>query len=148
MIEGEHEQLREQCNRLVSDTEGKKESDKRLGSAGEAFAAAWLEQRGYAILARNWRTRTGEIDIIAEKDKTLIFFEVKTLPHTPFSDLDIIVGSRKQERICRTAKYFLLTHRQYKKMHFRFDVLVLPFDPRQTENAEPVHLENAFEDCI
>lgn len=122
--------------------------DKRLGSAGEAFAAAWLKQRGYAILAQNWRTRTGEIDIIAEKEKTLIFFEVKTLPHTSFSDLDIIVGSRKQERICRTAKYFLLTHRQYNEMHVRFDVLVLLFDPRQMENAEPVHLENAFEDCI
>lgn len=123
-------------------------TEERLGSAGETFAAQWLTQKGYAVLERNWRTRTGEIDIIAEKDKTLIFFEVKTLPHTPFADLDIIVGSRKQTRICKTAKYFLLSHREYNKMHIRFDVLVLPFDPRYTEKAEPVHLENAFEDCV
>ena len=120
----------------------------RLGPAGETFAAAWLERHGYAIITRNWRNRGGEIDIIAEKDETLIFFEVKTLPHTPLTDLDIIVGKRKQERICKTAKYFLLTHRKYNKMHIRFDVLVLPFDPRTREAAEPLHLENAFEDYV
>ena len=120
----------------------------RLGPAGEAFAGRWLEQKGYAVIARNWRTRTGEIDLVAVKEDTLIFFEVKTLPHTPFEDLDVIVGRRKRERICKTAKYFLLTHRKYNKMHIRFDVLVLPFDPRTVENAEPIHLKNAFEDYI
>ena len=123
-------------------------TEERLGPAGETFAAAWLERHGYAIITRNWRNRGGEIDIIAEKDETLIFFEVKTLPHTPLADLDIIVGKRKQERICKTAKYFLLTHRKYNKMHIRFDVLVLPFDPRTTEGLEPLHLENAFEDYV
>ena len=120
----------------------------RLGPAGEAFAAAWLERHGYSIITRNWRTRTGEIDIIAEKDGILVFVEVKTLPHTPLEDLDIIVGNRKQQRICKTAKYFLLTHRKYNKMHIRFDVIVLPFDPRNAEHTEPVHLKNAFEDYV
>lgn len=123
-------------------------TEERLGPAGEMFAAKWLEQKGYSVIARNWRTKTGEIDIIAEKGETLIFFEVKTLPHTPLSDLDIIVGNRKQERICKTAKYFLLTHRKYNKMHIRFDVLVLTFDPRTTEELEPLHLKNAFEDYV
>ena len=123
-------------------------TEERLGPAGETFAAAWLERHGYAIITRNWRNRGGEIDIIAEKDETLIFFEVKTLPHTPLADLDIIVGKRKQERICKTAKYFLLTHRKYNRMHIRFDVLVLPFDPRAIEAAEPLHLENAFDDYV
>lgn len=123
-------------------------TEQRLGAAGEAFAENWLRQRGYTIAARNWRTRTGEIDIIAERDDWLIFIEVKTLPHTVFTDLDIIVGKRKQERICKTAKYFLLTHRKYNQMHIRFDVIVLPFDPRTAiQDAEPVHLENAFKDC-
>ena len=121
---------------------------KPLGTIGEAFAGKWLERQGYGIIARNWRTKTGEIDIIAEKEDTLIFFEVKTLPHTSLTDLDIIIGNRKQERICKTAKYFLLTHRKYNKMHIRFDVLVLPFDPRTVENAEPIHLKNAFEDYV
>ncbi len=119
-----------------------------LGTAGEDFAQSWLERQEYAIIERNWRTRTGEIDIIAQKDDVLIFVEVKTLPHTPLEDLDIIVGKRKQERICKTAKYFLLTHRKYNKMHIRFDVIVLPFDPRNAEHTEPVHLKNAFEDYV
>jgi len=123
-------------------------TEERLGPAGEAFAASWLERRGYSIVVKNWRTKTGEIDIIAEKDGLLIFFEVKTLPHTPYQDLDIIIGSRKRERICKTAKYFLVTHRKYNRMHIRFDVLVIPFDPRKTENAELIHLENAFEDYV
>ena len=118
------------------------------GAAGEDFVQSWLERQEYMVIERNWRTRTGEIDIIAQKDDTLIFVEVKTLPHTPLEDLDIIVGKRKQERICKTAKYFLLTHRKYNKMHIRFDVLVLPFDPRTTEDADPLHLENAFEDYV
>lgn len=42
-------------------------TEERLGPAGEAFAAKWLERNGYSVIARNWRTRTGEIDIIAEK---------------------------------------------------------------------------------
>ena len=119
-----------------------------LGSAGEDFVQSWLERQEYMVIERNWRTRTGEIDIIAQKDDTLIFVEVKTLPHTPLEDLDIIVGKRKQERICKTAKYFLLTHRKYNKMHIRFDVIVLPFDPRSAEHTEPVHLKNAFEDYV
>ena len=119
-----------------------------LGTAGEDFAQSWLERQEYMVIERNWRTRTGEIDIIAQKDDTLIFVEVKTLPHTPLEDLDIIVGKRKQERICKTAKYFLLTHRKYNKMHIRFDVIVLPFDPRNAEHTEPVHLKNAFEDYV
>ena len=123
-------------------------TEERLGPAGEIFAKEWLERQGYSIIARNWRIRTGEIDIIAEKDATLVFFEVKTLPHTPFADLDIIVGNRKQERICKTAKYFLLTNRKYNRMHIRFDVLVVPFDPRTTKDGEPLHLENAFEDYV
>ena len=119
-----------------------------LGAAGEDFVQSWLERQEYMVIERNWRTRTGEIDIIAQKDDTLIFVEVKTLPHTPLEDLDIIVGKRKQERICKTAKYFLLTHRKYNKMHIRFDVIVLPFDPRKAEHTEPVHLKNAFEDYV
>jgi len=119
-----------------------------LGAAGEDFVQSWLERQEYMVIERNWRTRTGEIDIIAQKDDTLIFVEVKTLPHTPLEDLDIIVGKRKQERICKTAKYFLLTHRKYNKMHIRFDVIVLPFDPRNAEHTEPVHLKNAFEDYV
>ncbi|MGP1576916.1 MAG: YraN family protein [Treponema sp.] len=121
---------------------------KQLGNAGEERAAEWIIQQGYHIIARNWRKQTGEIDIIAQKNDTLVFIEVKTLVHTAINDLDIIINARKQERICKTAKYFLALHREYNKMHVRFDVIVIPDDPIKKRSVEPMHLENAFEDYI
>ncbi|MGP1454435.1 MAG: YraN family protein [Treponema sp.] len=120
----------------------------RIGSAGELFAKAWFEERTYSIVAQNWRTATGEIDLIATKHDTLVFIEVKTLPHTALTDLDIIIGKRKQAKIYKTAQYFLSLYQQYTKMHIRFDVFVLPFDPRKTVQIPPFHIKNAFGDCI
>lgn len=68
-----------------------------IGKKGETIAAEWLEQNGYAILARNWRNRTGEIDIIAQEDGCIVFVEVKTLPHTNIEDLDIIINKKKAD---------------------------------------------------
>ncbi len=122
---------------------------KRLGSEGEQYAKHWLELQDYRIVAQNWRIRTAEIDLIAEKGDTLVFIEVKTLPHTELTDLDLIINKRKQSNICKAAKHFLQEYRKYNGMYIRFDVLVLPFDPcRGNAHIEPIHLENAFEDTI
>jgi putative endonuclease len=51
---------------------------KKLGRSGENYAAAFLESTGYRILERNFRCRIGEVDIIAEKDEIIYFFEIKT----------------------------------------------------------------------
>ena len=121
---------------------------KQLGNAGELCAAQWFEQQGYCVIARNWRTRTGEIDIIAQKNDVIVFIEVKTLVHTCMWDLDIIVNARKQRRICETARYFLALHREYKGMCVRFDVVIIPNEPGNAQTVEPIHLENAFEDYV
>lgn len=76
-----------------------------LGSKGEHRISEWLTNKDYLILERNWRTRTGEIDIIA-LDKTeqtssggvLVFIEVKTLLKTELSDLDLIINKKKKPR--------------------------------------------------
>ena len=57
-----------------------KRNTKKLGSNGEQRAADYLISKNYKILHRNWRTRRGEIDIIAQIDDTIVFVEVKTLP--------------------------------------------------------------------
>ena len=61
-------------------TEAQKAPDSRraLGKRGEDAAAAYLERQGYVIVARNWRTRTGELDIIARDGEWLVFVEVRT----------------------------------------------------------------------
>ena len=51
---------------------------KKIGDKGEERAVRFLEQKGYEIIERNWRTRSGELDIIAYKNETIVFFEVKT----------------------------------------------------------------------
>ena len=116
----------------------------RIGCAGELFAKAWFEEHSYSIVAQNWRTATGEIDLIATQCDTLVFIEVKTLPHTALTDLDIIIGKKKQARIYKTAQYFLSVYQKYNKMQVRFDVFVLPFDPRKTVQVPPIHIKNAF----
>ena len=118
-----------------------------IGKKGEAIAAEWLEQNGYSILARNWRNRTGEIDIIAQEDGCIVVVEVKTLPHTNIEDLDIIINKKKRTKICQTAKHFLVNNRKYNTMYIRFDVIILQSNPFLTQPPKIVHLKDAFGDC-
>ncbi|UTC75585.1 YraN family protein [Treponema sp. OMZ 792] len=125
-----------------------------LGSKGEKLISDWLTDKGYLILEKNWRTRTGEVDIIAldKSDQNLpcgvlVFVEVKTLLKTELSDLDLIINKKKQERIIKTAKCFLLNHRKYNKMYIRFDVVVLRSNPFLEQPFEILHLKDAFGDC-
>jgi putative endonuclease len=115
---------------------------------GETRAAEYLEKLGYTILFRNWRSRRGEIDIIAMDNDTLVFAEVKTWPHGTFEDLERALGKVKRKRIVETAKYFLYLYRQYKSSYIRFDVLLVDFSCFQegTDAAgEQIrHIINAF----
>jgi len=100
-------------------------STRQVGDEGEEKASLWLKNNGYEIVARNWRTRRGEIDIIAEKGKLLVFAEVKTLPSGDLETLSHELDERKQKRIVETAKLFLLNHREYSNDTIRFDVFVV-----------------------
>lgn len=79
----------------------------RTGKAGEDYTAAWLARQGYEILARNWRCRWGEADLIARKGNTAAFVEVKTrAPGSMTAPLEA-VDRRKQGRLLRTAEAWL-----------------------------------------
>ena len=122
----------------------KKQKTKLTGDQGEKKAAENLHTHGYTIVERNWRIRTGEIDIIAEKDDTLVFAEVKTVPHSTLETLEHVLGKIKQKRIVETAKCFLQTHRQYSNRYLRFDVLVIDMPCY----APVYHIENAFSELL
>ena len=119
-----------------------------VGKKGEDVIVKWLIKKDYAIIERNWRVITGEIDIIAiEKGNILVFIEVKTLVNTTLDSLDIIVGKHKQFKISETAKHFLKNNRKYHKLKMRFDVIVLMSNPFKTLNPDIWHIKNAFGDC-
>ena len=115
-------------------------SAKDTGNHGENKAASFLVQEGYEIVERNFRTKTGEIDIIAQKDGTLVFVEVKTLPNGSPELLSLVLNKRKQQRIIKTAQSFLATYRKYSNNYIRFDAIIVDMPGL----PELYHVENAF----
>ncbi len=112
-----------------------------IGKNGEDRATEYLLNNGYEILDRNYRMgRYGEIDIVASQKDTLVFVEVKTLPHGDIEMLAHELNLRKQQKIIKTAKFYIENHRQYKCKAIRFDVLAI-----DVPGLEPVHhIVNAF----
>ena len=82
---------------------------KSVGDDYEARAAGWLQGRGLQLLARNFRARTGEIDIVARDAEHLVFLEVRARSNRCFASAAGSVDRRKQQRIVRTAQAFLLS---------------------------------------
>jgi putative endonuclease len=70
-----------------------------LGAAGEALVATWYEARGYVILARNWRSRGGELDLVCQHGRTVVFCEVKTRRSDSFGAPVEAVGPTKRKRL-------------------------------------------------
>jgi putative endonuclease len=115
----------------------KTSSDKAgLGRAGENVVARMLEQKGATILARNYRSKYGEIDIIAQKGDTIAFVEVKRRVKHYFA-LSSVITEQKQQKIAKTARFFIINHPTIT-CSYRFDVALIE------EDAEVVYIENAF----
>ena len=103
---------------------------KSLGEDYERQAIHWLEDHGIRLLVRNFRGKTGEIDIIARDGAHLIFLEVRARSNRAFNTAAGSVDRRKQQRIVRTAQLFLQRHPELANMPCRFDVIA--FEPRQS----------------
>jgi len=98
---------------------------KSLGKDGEEQAASALKDAGMEIVARNYRSKYGEIDIIALEGETIIFIEVKTWSSFGMENLQYGIDIRKQRKIINTAKFFLSRNRKYSNMTVRFDVIFI-----------------------
>jgi putative endonuclease len=94
----------------------------RLGTSGESRVALWYEDRGYRLVARNWRSRSGELDLILRRDDLLAFCEVKTRSSSAYGSPALAVGPVKQDRLRRLAMDFLRAHPQGGVERLRFDV--------------------------
>lgn len=116
------------------------ESHKALGDRGETFALAVYERAGYRPVARQYRSPYGEIDLIVERDDALVFVEVKTRQVGSLTTPAEAVGYTKQQRIGKTALYYLRQTGDQRRL--RFDVFEL-----YVQNGRPKRyrmLENAF----
>ena len=115
-----------------------------LGPWGEALACEYLRGRGCRIVACNYRSRFGEIDVIAEDRKFLIFAEVKLRKSAEYGAAREFVDARKQERLRQTAAVYLSQYETQKQP--RFDVIEI-YAPEGTETRRPQvrHWEDAFE---
>ncbi len=113
------------------------------GALGEQFAAKFLEKHGYSILETNFRSRFGEIDIIAQKGGILAFVEVKTRAATMLESPQAAVTRTKQKRIITTALYYLQGHRA--GLQPRFDVVAITTASKASfEVLDIQHLTDAF----
>jgi putative endonuclease len=106
------------------------------GGNAEESAAAFLERRGLAMVERNYRTRLGEIDLIARDGDTLVFIEVRLRTSARYGGALGSVDARKRARIAAAARQYLMRFR--REPACRFDVVAL-------DGVEPEWVRGAFE---
>jgi putative endonuclease len=115
-----------------------------LGKLGENLACDELERRGYAILARRYRTRFGEIDIVARDGDTTVFVEVKARAGDEFGGAAAAVTAVKQRRITYMASDYLSRHRLHDRP-CRFDVVAIDVvDGQPRVEVYPHAFESAY----
>ncbi len=102
-----------------------------VGAKYEKLAAGCLEERGYRILCRNYRCRMGEIDLIAAHEGYLVFIEVKYRSNEHDGNALEAVDARKQQRIIRVARWYLMERHIPENQPVRFDVVAIDGDEVQ-----------------
>ncbi len=115
-----------------------------LGRRGEEEAARFLCGLGYIVIAKNYRSPYGEIDLIAQDQhnrRMIVFVEVRTNSDPRFGDPLASVNLRKQRQVAKTAQYYLVRHR-LENHEARFDVIGIRW---QLGQARISHIQGAFE---
>ena len=122
---------------------GKDMSSKRkeVGAIGEKLAADLLKKHGYKILQRNYRCREGEVDIIAQKDDSLVFVEVRTKKSSGFGTPEESVSFFKREKLISLANAYIQTL-DNPPASWRIDVVAVELAPND-KVSRLEHIENA-----
>jgi len=112
----------------------------RLGSEAEQRSMLLLRQAGYDILARNFRCRMGELDIVARRGRLLVIAEVRLRSSAQFGGAAASITAAKRARIVRAARYLLMRQPHLARLTVRFDTLLL------SASAGPIEwIEGAFQ---
>jgi putative endonuclease len=98
------------------------------GAAAEQRAEAYLIQQGLKALTRNWRCKTGELDVVMADADTLVIVEVRARSQQGFGGAAASVDARKQQKLARTALAWVQAHPQWQDAPIRFDVVTFEAD--------------------
>lgn len=118
-------------------------SSKEIGNKGEKYAEIYLKKHNFKVLNRNYNTRFGEIDIIAENKDRIAFVEVKTRHHDSLAMPYEAVDLKKQKRIIKAAMMYLTRNETDK--FCSFDVCEVIIDSSNLKLISINYIENAFE---
>jgi putative endonuclease len=113
----------------------------QIGHAAESAACRYLEDQGLILLARNYRSRFGEIDLIMRDQTTLVFVEVRQRRSEAYGTPAETVGVRKQAKLRATAEHYLQQNPQESQKPCRFDIVAITDD---TRGQQTQWLRNAF----
>lgn len=110
------------------------------GKRGEDAACKYLLEKGYSIIKRNYRKKSGEIDIIAVCNNSLVFIEVKAWAKVPFDEAGFSINSAKMKKIINTAKQYIFDNNEaVLNMDIRFDFIFI-----NALGGNIVHSQNVF----
>jgi putative endonuclease len=109
----------------------------------EAVAAEYLEDRGLVVLARGYRCRLGEIDLVCREQRTLVIVEVRARSSRALASAVESIGRDKRTRIIQATRHFLMRRSEWSNSPIRFDVVA--FDAIDTAATRISWLRNAFD---
>lgn len=116
-------------------------NNKSTGKLGEDLATRFLEQSGYQVLARNYHTRYGELDIICRQNQSLVFVEVKARRNIRFGYPEEAITPRKIQHLKKAAWHYL-EEKQTAYREIRFDVITILLDDNNKGKIN--HIKYAF----
>jgi putative endonuclease len=120
----------EQCTGFAGFSEPRKSraqpvSRAKLGKSAEDLAAEFLERQGLVVLLRNYRRKSGELDVVAREGDVLVIAEVRTRSSETFGGAAASIDGWKQHKIIRAATQLLQQHKELAQLRVRFDVIVV-----------------------
>jgi putative endonuclease len=113
------------------------------GRHWEAVAADYLEDHGLTVLARGYRCRLGELDLVCRDELALVVVEVRARAASSFGSAIETIGPHKRMRIVQATRHFLMRRREWRNAPIRFDVVA--FDAIDTEEPAVQWIKNAFQ---
>lgn len=120
-------------------------SPKELGNLGEKIARRYLQKKKYKILAKNFKRKWGEVDIVAKKKNRIIFFEVKCISKKEGFFPEDQVSQKKKRQLLKMTQIYLSENKIPLAIPHQIDILAIEIFP-DFKKAKIRHLENALED--
>jgi putative endonuclease len=109
------------------------------GKQGEAEAVRYLQEKGYEVMARNYRHQHAEIDLVAKKGKLLVFVEVKTRTNLSYGNPEEFVSYTKSRLVMKAAEHYIFAHDWFHDI--RFDIIAVAMSGNELRIT---HIEDAF----